>query len=102
MGRHVRASFNRPPLTPELRRDCLSSLSPTGRAVPASRMFLGHEHACQVERIAKHLHLSAGLRTEFCKSLRQLRPANPTAVPCQSWCLRGTSPDAECPAASWG
>jgi sugar (pentulose or hexulose) kinase len=96
------APFNQQPLTPELlRRDCLSYLSPTGRAVPASRMFLGREHDYQVERIANHFHLSAGLRTEFYKSLRQLRPANPAAAPFQPWCLHGTGPDPERPAASW-
>ena len=96
------APFNQQPLTPELlRRDCLSYLSPTGRAVPASRLFLGREHDYQVERIANHFHLGAGLRTEFYKSLHQLRPVNPQAAPFQPWCLHGTGPDPERPAASW-
>lgn len=96
------APFNQQPLTSELlRRDCLSYLSPAGRPVPASRVFLGREHDYQVERIANHFHLAPDLRTEFYKSLRQLQPANPLAAPFQPWCMHGTGPFPERPAASW-
>jgi sugar (pentulose or hexulose) kinase len=46
---------NQEPLsTEELRRDCLSYMDYRGTPVRASRIFLGHEHAYQVGRIAEH------------------------------------------------
>ena len=94
--------FNAQALTPELlRRDCLSYLSPAGRAVPAARVFLGREHDYQVARIANHFHIEPPFRSEFFKSLRQLTPPDPAAAPFRPWCLHGTGPRPEQPAESW-
>lgn len=49
--------FNATPLTKEeLECDCLCYLQYTGKPVKASRLFLGHNHDEQVERIAAHFN----------------------------------------------
>lgn len=94
--------FNEQPLTPDLlHHDCLSYLAPTGRALPAARVFLGREHDYQVLHIANHFHIRTELRTEFYKSMQQLRPADLTAAPFQPWCMHGTGPFPDQPAEVW-
>ncbi len=96
------APFSQQPLTPELlRRDCLSYLSPSGRALPAARVFLGREHDFQVARIADHFHISPELRGDFYKSQRQAQPPDPAAPPFRPWCMHGTGPFPEQPAQVW-
>ncbi len=47
--------FNDDPLTAEeLEQDCLCYLTYEGRPVKASRLFAGHEHEVEVQRIADH------------------------------------------------
>jgi len=47
--------FNDAPLTDaELKQDCLCFLSYNGKPVKASRLFAGHEHDDQVEKISVH------------------------------------------------
>ncbi len=47
--------FNHNALTTnELSKDCLCYLTPQGKPVKASRIFLGKEHEFQMERITKH------------------------------------------------
>jgi sugar (pentulose or hexulose) kinase len=47
--------FNEAPLTDaELERDCLSFLTFKGKPVKASRLFAGHEHEKEIQRIAAH------------------------------------------------
>lgn len=49
--------FNTAPLTKaELECDCLCYLQYMGSPVKASRLFAGHQHDAQVERIAAHFH----------------------------------------------
>ncbi len=49
--------FNANPLTrEELECDCLCYLEYTGKPVKASRLFAGHNHDVQVERIASHFN----------------------------------------------
>ncbi len=49
--------FNADPLTEdELSKDCLCYLDYQGRPVKASRLFAGHAHQEQVERMAEHFH----------------------------------------------
>jgi sugar (pentulose or hexulose) kinase len=49
--------FNQLPLTKsELQCDCLCYLQYQGKPVKASRLFAGHHHDVQVERIARHFH----------------------------------------------
>lgn len=49
--------FNKAPLTKaELECDCLCYLQYMGGPVKASRLFAGHHHDTQVERIATHFH----------------------------------------------
>ncbi|MET0391545.1 MAG: FGGY family carbohydrate kinase [Chitinophagaceae bacterium] len=49
--------FNESPLTAEeLKEDCLCYLSYEGKPVKASRLFAGHEHDQQVQRIAAHFN----------------------------------------------
>jgi sugar (pentulose or hexulose) kinase len=49
--------FNQNPLTKEeLECDCLCYLQYTGKPVKASRLFLGHNHDEQVERLAGHFN----------------------------------------------
>jgi sugar (pentulose or hexulose) kinase len=49
--------FNRDPLTvPELQSDCLCYLTPDGRPMKASRLFAGHEHEHQLERLANYFN----------------------------------------------
>lgn len=47
--------FNEMPLTDEeLEKDCLSFLTYKGKPVKASRLFAGHEHEVEIQRIAEH------------------------------------------------
>jgi L-fuculokinase len=47
--------FNEEPLTAaELSKDCLSYISPQGRAVKAARLFLGNEHNHYEKKIARY------------------------------------------------
>ena len=49
--------FNQVPLTSdELENDCLCYMTFEGKPVKASRLFAGHEHELQVQRIADHFH----------------------------------------------
>ncbi len=58
--------FNQEPLTPEeLTQDCLCYLQADGKAVKASRIFLGKEHEVQCNRIAAHFNIE----TDFYKSI---------------------------------
>lgn len=62
--------FNPSPLTKEeLECDCLSYLQYMGSPVKASRLFAGHHHDTQVERIASHFHQNTDLyvNTKFNK-----------------------------------
>lgn len=50
--------FNNQPLSPqELQQDCLCYLSYEGNPVKASRLFAGHEHEVETQRIACHFHV---------------------------------------------
>jgi sugar (pentulose or hexulose) kinase len=50
--------FNDSPLTDkELAADCLCYLTYEGQPVKASRIFLGHEHEVQVQRLSEHFHV---------------------------------------------
>jgi sugar (pentulose or hexulose) kinase len=52
--------FNRSPLTAdELKQDCLCYLQYNGNPVKASRLFAGHFHDEQSERIAKHFSVDS-------------------------------------------
>lgn len=54
--------FNDDPLTAEeLEQDCLCYLTYTGRPVKASRLFAGHEHEVEVQRIAAYFNRDAEL-----------------------------------------
>jgi sugar (pentulose or hexulose) kinase len=58
--------FNTKPLTAEeLNLDCLCYLQYNGKPVKASRLFAGHEHEEQVQRIASHFNRSS----ESCVSI---------------------------------
>jgi L-fuculokinase len=47
--------FNEEPLTAdELNKDCMAYISPQGRAVKASRLFLGNEHRHYEKKIARY------------------------------------------------
>jgi sugar (pentulose or hexulose) kinase len=49
--------FNTDPLTAEeLHQDCLCYLQYNGKSVKASRLFAGHDHEEQVQRIANHFN----------------------------------------------
>jgi hypothetical protein len=51
--------FNDAPLTvEELQKDCLCYMSYQGRPIKASRLFAGHEHEQQVQRLAAHFNCS--------------------------------------------
>jgi len=51
--------FNDAPLTEaELQKDCLCYMSYQGRPIKASRLFAGHEHEQQVQRLAAHFQTS--------------------------------------------
>jgi L-fuculokinase len=51
--------FNDAPLTEEeLQKDCLCYMSYQGRPIKASRLFAGHEHEQQVQRLAAHFQVS--------------------------------------------
>lgn len=53
--------FNDTPLTAaQLKEDCLCYLSYEGKPVKASRLFAGHEHDQQVQRIAAHFNADSG------------------------------------------
>jgi sugar (pentulose or hexulose) kinase len=53
--------FNREPLTADqLKRDCLCYLSIQQQQVKSSRVFLGHIHDKNVERISKHFGVDSG------------------------------------------
>jgi sugar (pentulose or hexulose) kinase len=53
--------FNDDPLTAEeLEQDCLCYLTYEGRPVKASRLFAGHEHEVEVQRIADHYSQHTG------------------------------------------
>ncbi|OGX84010.1 FGGY-family carbohydrate kinase [Hymenobacter coccineus] len=94
--------FNQQPLTTELlRRDCLSFLSPKGQGVLAARVFLGHEHDYQVQRIAEHFRIEPELRNEFYKSQVKAQPLDPATAPFQPWCMHGTGPYPEQPTQVW-
>jgi sugar (pentulose or hexulose) kinase len=63
--------FNDQPLTAEeLGSDCLCYLQYKGKPVKASRLFAGHIHDHQVERIASHFNL----KPDFYKSIDYNRP----------------------------
>jgi sugar (pentulose or hexulose) kinase len=52
--------FNDSPLTAsELAADCLCYLTYEGRPVKASRIFLGHEHEVQVQKLEAHFQVAA-------------------------------------------
>jgi L-fuculokinase len=54
--------FNDAPLTvAELQKDCLCYMSYQGRPIKASRLFAGHEHEQQVQRLAAHFQVSPTL-----------------------------------------
>ena len=90
--------FNQQPLTQELlRRDGLRFLSPTGGPTLAARLFLGREHDYQVQRIAEHF----GVQPDFYHSLLTARPPDAAAAPFTPWCMAGTGPFPEQPAAEW-
>ena len=49
--------FNHDPLTPdELKQDCLCYMQYTGKPVKASRLFAGHEHGEESDRIASYFN----------------------------------------------
>lgn len=49
--------FNHSPLTDEeLKRDCLCYLSYRGKPVKSARLFAGHDHEIQVERLCLHFN----------------------------------------------
>jgi len=53
--------FNQAPLTAEdLKQDCLCYLQYQGKPVKASRLFSGHEHDQQVNRVVHHFGCNAG------------------------------------------
>lgn len=53
--------FNAEPLTEdELSQDCLCYLNYHGKSVKASRLFAGHAHQLEVDRMAEHFHQKAG------------------------------------------
>lgn len=59
--------FNSSPLTAtELSSDCLCYLTYEGRPVKASRIFLGHEHEAQVQKLAEHFKVPA----DYYKTIR--------------------------------
>lgn len=54
--------FNDAPLTvAELQKDCLCYMSYQRRPIKASRLFAGHEHEQQVQRLAAHFQVSPSL-----------------------------------------
>ena len=53
--------FNQSPLTlEELKQDCLCYLSHEGKAVKSARLFAGHWHEEETQRMAAHFNVSAG------------------------------------------
>lgn len=59
--------FTDSPLTAEeLALDCLCYLTYESRPVKASRIFLGHEHELQTQRLADHFHVAP----DYYKSIR--------------------------------
>ncbi|MFN3404289.1 MAG: FGGY-family carbohydrate kinase [Cytophagaceae bacterium] len=57
----------------ELSRDCLNFLSPEGKAVRASRVFLGMEHDFQAKRIAAYFNVSNDFYKTISYSPEKLR-----------------------------
>ena len=52
--------FNQSPLTlDELKQDCLCYLSHEGKAVKSARLFAGHWHEVETQRMAAHYNVSA-------------------------------------------
>lgn len=75
--------FNEAPLTiDELRQDCLCYLSYNGMPVKASRLFAGHYHAKEVERITAYFNKSTGFYKEVSFN-SNLILKNETAIPLQ-------------------
>ncbi len=90
--------FNAQPLTPELlRRDGLRFLSPKGVPTLAARVFLGREHDYQVQRIVEHF----GVQPDFYHSLLVAWPLAEASGRFVPWCMAGTGPYPERPAAAW-
>lgn len=88
--------FNRQVLTKEeLSLDCLCYLTPGGKPVKASRIFLGREHEYQSERIERHFEKSKGycntinFDPQKLNSLLSENSINKRLIPAQ---LEGTGP----------
>jgi sugar (pentulose or hexulose) kinase len=89
--------FNQQKLTAfELKNDALNFLQANGKAVKASRIFLGREHDYQAERIAKHFNVPNG----FYKSIGIAENANikNDFVPA---CMEGSGPKPEKQTTLW-
>lgn len=90
--------FNQQALSADrLRRDCLNYLSPKGETTKASRVFFGHEHDYQVDRIAEHF----GVSTNFYKSIRQTDLHHSSTDPFRPACMSGTGPYPNPSAEAW-
>lgn len=88
--------FNNEPLTPEeLKKDCLCYLQANGKAVKASRIFLGKEHEYQTKRIAVHFNV----QEDFYKSITEPSViANDNFIPA---CMEGSGPQPQKQITEW-
>lgn len=88
--------FNADPLTArELSMDCLCYLTYEGQPVKASRIFLGHEHEVQVNRLTKHFGASPDEYKKIAfdaASYERLTAPHSTASPFYPMGMEGTGP----------